>query len=200
MAEKTEQTCQQCRVTIVCRDGRDRSKRYCSVRCRRRAKWLRRRMSTRTCAQCGAPLPRVPPSRRNRQRFCSHRCARYGALQPRCCDSCGTQYRPTSAGQRWCSSCIPNYSARTRQYKYGMSQQQFAATIAQQGGGCAICGDTKNLCVDHRHGCCRAGRACQRCRRGVLCGRCNTWLAALEKDSGWLTAARRYIEERRRTA
>jgi Recombination endonuclease VII len=72
---------------------------------------------------------------------------------------------------------------------YGVTEQWYHDTLAAQDGSCAICGskDPKSngdtFHVDHDHSCCniKAGcRACDNCRRGLLCGPCNTRLGILE--------------------
>ena len=65
--------------------------------------------------------------------------------------------------------------------------------IAEQGGGCAICGrpyPEYTLNQDHAHACCNPPRSkknrakfvcCGRCNRGWLCYLCNRWaIGALE--------------------
>lgn len=42
-------------------------------------------------------------------------------------------------------------------YLYQMTPEQYDATLAEQGGACAVCkqpAGAKRLCVDHDHGCC----------------------------------------------
>jgi len=56
---------------------------------------------------------------------------------------------------------------RTRE-KRGVEEAGFAAMLARQGGGCALCGGTDRLIVDHNHA--------TNATRGILCSRCNTRL------------------------
>lgn len=49
--------------------------------------------------------------------------------------------------------------------------------------GCCICGSHKKLSVDHDH---TSGNA-----RGILCHKCNIWMAAIDAP-GWLEKALRY--------
>ncbi len=65
----------------------------------------------------------------------------------------------------------------TRAKGLGITDEGYAAMLAEQGGGCAICGSTpktRRLHVDHDHA---SGRV-----RGLLCHRCNralpTWVTA----------------------
>jgi DNA-binding CsgD family transcriptional regulator len=63
---------------------------------------------------------------------------------------------------------------------HGASLDQYDAMLTAQGGGCAICGGGnpagRALFVDHDHDCCSSRPACGRCKRGLLCVRCNTRL------------------------
>lgn len=71
----------------------------------------------------------------------------------------------------------------------GVSDEQYAAMLETQGGGCAICGatpKTRRLHVDHDH----ADKGLR--VRGLLCHRCNralpTWITR-----AWLTKAHLYL-------
>jgi hypothetical protein len=67
----------------------------------------------------------------------------------------------------------------------------YEATLAAQGGGCAICGEScptgRVLAVDHDH---VTGAV-----RGLLCAPCNWGLSRAELP-GWLDAARAYLDRR----
>lgn len=75
---------------------------------------------------------------------------------------------------------------RYRVARYGLTPEAFAALLAGQGGGCAICmtgTPARGWHVDHDHACCpTVARSCGRCVRGILCSRCNKALGAF-KDS-----------------
>jgi len=69
---------------------------------------------------------------------------------------------------------------RKRQLEiYGLTEETYMKLLADQNGGCAICGKTegnkrrKRLAVDHDH---ESGIV-----RGLLCTTCNTRLGFLEK-------------------
>lgn len=69
----------------------------------------------------------------------------------------------------------PEFRLKARlQHLYDMSIDQYAAMLKAQNGECAICktalGSKPN--VDHCH--------VSRKVRGLLCSRCNSWLAAIE--------------------
>lgn len=65
---------------------------------------------------------------------------------------------------------------------YGITPERYDEMLAEQGGGCWICGRTpeeegRALAVDHDHGCCpQQKRSCGRCVRALLCQNCNNGL------------------------
>jgi len=73
--------------------------------------------------------------------------------------------------------------------KYGITLEQYDELLAEQGGGCGICGrlprDDISLHVDHDH---LTGAI-----RGLLCFRCNNALGDFEDDYERLSAAVRYL-------
>jgi hypothetical protein len=75
---------------------------------------------------------------------------------------------------------------------FGMTVEEFEMLLAEQNGGCAICGGPpvagkKNLSVDHDH---ETGA-----NRGLLCGLCNFALCRVEQDAGWGEKALRYLHK-----
>lgn len=86
--------------------------------------------------------------------------------------------------------------AESRDYQlrqnYGITSEMYAQMMASQGGRCAICEKPqtefkRRFHVDHDH---KTGVV-----RGLLCSVCNTSLAAMEKDEGWLSKALAYLGE-----
>ena len=73
---------------------------------------------------------------------------------------------------------------------YGLTLEEYDRTLAEQGGGCAICGrpprEDSSLHVDHCH---RTSAV-----RGILCFRCNNALGDLDHDVDLLRAAVAYLE------
>jgi hypothetical protein len=63
--------------------------------------------------------------------------------------------------------------------RYGLTRERYMQLSAD---GCAACGATENLCIDHDHSCCPAGRSCGQCVRGALCKPCNTAAGYLRDD------------------
>ena len=83
---------------------------------------------------------------------------------------------------------------------YKITPEWYAATLAAQGGGCAICGSHdpgKNMarfCVDHDHACCPGTRSCGKCNRGLLCRKCNAMLGHANDSPALLRGAAAYLE------
>lgn len=78
--------------------------------------------------------------------------------------------------------------------RYHITPEQYDAMLADQGGGCALCGRMPDsngkprLHVDHDHQCCSGKTSCGSCIRGLLCGACNRLL-------GWYDARQDRIGE-----
>lgn len=80
--------------------------------------------------------------------------------------------------------------SKMRQYKYGITPEQFEKFWVVQGGSCAICRDhldrtSKQTVVDHCHS---TGLV-----RGILCKKCNTTLGWARDDVKWLESAIKYL-------
>lgn len=90
--------------------------------------------------------------------------------------------------------------AIVRKDRYGLTQDEYDALLTEQGGGCAICGETDpghsrtSMCVDHDHTCCPGERTCGKCIRGLLCGPCNNGLGRFRDDPERLRKAASYLE------
>lgn len=102
----------------------------------------------------------------------------------------------TNRGKRrkHCPSCFRD--ARMLRI-YGITPGTFKAILVEQ-GGCAVCGGTKELCVDHDH------RTLE--IRGILCTKCNTSAGSLNDDparadrlAAYLRGSKRYGEIPRQT-
>lgn len=92
-----------------------------------------------------------------------------------------------------------HHRARMLEREYGITQADYDRILAEQGGGCALCGATTvrhenlkkprgevSLHVDHDH---KTGKV-----RGILCGPCNHALGKLNDDPELLRKAADYIE------
>ena len=80
--------------------------------------------------------------------------------------------------------------------RYGLTGEQFAQLLASQGGGCAVCGGTTDLCVDHDHTCCPGRNTCGKCVRGLLCSFCNRSIGMMADSSERLRSAADYLDAR----
>lgn len=90
---------------------------------------------------------------------------------------------------RVCATCRRRgRSAGTRAVRlletYGITEEEYAALLAAQGGVCAICKGKRgyNLDVDHDHEKERQGHSPRECIRGLLCKTCNRRLLPAAKD------------------
>jgi Recombination endonuclease VII len=81
-----------------------------------------------------------------------------------------------------------NARRRAKRYKgYGISDEDYQALLARQGGLCGICRKKKRpLCVDHCH---VTGKV-----RGLLCHKCNLGLGHYDDDPVLTRAATAYLE------
>ena len=70
--------------------------------------------------------------------------------------------------------------------KYGLTPDDYASLLAAQGGGCALCGGTWGLAVDHDH---TANKV-----RGILCSPCNRALGKLGDTPESLRTVLLYLE------
>ncbi len=74
--------------------------------------------------------------------------------------------------------------------RYGITEEEYREKAARQQGTCAICGtdakgNRRNLHVDHNHTTKKV--------RDLLCARCNTGVAVLERSAEWTEAATEYL-------
>lgn len=105
------------------------------------------------------------------------RCIRCGVVK------CRSEFRKGPQADGLISHCaLCDWDAQLRRY-YQITLEEYNAKLAAQGGGCAICGKTREqqggraLSVDHSHNCPAghgAEKGCPSCVRGILCSACNT--------------------------
>ena len=111
--------------------------------------------------------------------------------------------------QSWCKKCqslnaakyitkcaakegltAKQYRRKVKLKKYGLSLEELALLLKDQGGCCAICGESeselpRDLVVDHCH-------TTQRVR-GLLCHKCNVALGGFRDDIDILASATSYL-------
>lgn len=137
-------------------------------------------------------------------------CVRCVQLKPWICGhDPETARRFDHRGRPYCHECKkawkrewrkqPSVRAREREQarnyilkrKYGISREEFDATLERQGGVCAICKTDnwggKGKAIDHSR---RTGKV-----RGILCNRCNTGLGLFLESPKRLRAAIGYLKE-----
>ena len=85
--------------------------------------------------------------------------------------------------------------------RFKMTQNQFAALLAEQGNSCAICGTQtpggryNQWHIDHDHACCSGMESCGKCVRGILCAACNFMLGAIGDSQSTLLSAITYLQK-----
>lgn len=145
-----------------------------------------------TCGKCGATKPTEAFSR-CKQGFQA------------ACKECQRAYKAAhreriADQQRARRAADPaKYSALNRMRRYGITQAQYDALLASQGGRCAICSATEpggkhgTWHIDHAHACCPGERSCGACVRGLLCHRCNIGIGHFADNTAVIAAALRYL-------
>ena len=103
--------------------------------------------------------------------------------------------RPNGLQAR-CKSC---HSDAWLAQRFNLTREQWNQMLADQGGGCAICGSTEpygrgSWHVDHDHKCCpESGKSCGECVRSLLCQGCNRGMGYFSDDPDRLLAAAAYL-------
>lgn len=94
--------------------------------------------------------------------------------------------------------CIDCKRDRRLLRSYGLTLEQYETMLAEQKGGCAICGGTNQsgraLAVDHDHNCCPAKQSCGKCVRALLCSPCNQAIGLMQDQPQRLRDAADYLE------
>lgn len=70
-------------------------------------------------------------------------------------------------------------------YKYKLSIKDNIAMRVAQNNKCAMCKENKKLCVDHNH---LTGEV-----RGLVCHRCNIFIAMVERNTQLLEKVKSYL-------
>jgi len=136
-----------------------------------------------TCVKCGQTKPL--------DSFYKHKKSRDGRQSA--CKECHREYL-----RNWQRANPDRVRASHLKRTYGMTADEYAAKLREQGGVCAVCGKTPeenggHLAVDHNHSCCPGERSCGKCVRGLLCGTCNRGIGNFRDSTELLLAAVAYL-------
>lgn len=142
----------------------------------------------------------------SRAQLAERRCSRCMTVKPReefagptapYCHPCMASY----ARDQRAANPDPLRARRDTLSRYGLTPDTFAALLASQGGRCAICQTGKpggqGWHVDHDHACHARKQACDRCRRGILCDRCNIAIGNFRDDPVIIQSALDYLAAHR---
>lgn len=192
-----ERRCAICRALML-----GNRKLYCSEQCKwkrsneaRRNKRRRANHRIANCRRCeaqwcyldGGVLPTLCPGCAENHRYCS-RCKLIKPISGFATDRRGRN--------RMCRDCHAEYSAaptareaekwRRIRATYGLTREEFEATVEAQGGHCAICDrPPKRWVVDHCHD---SGKV-----RALLCHTCNVGIGQLGDDPVRVRRALEYL-------
>lgn len=115
---------------------------------------------------------------------------------PTCRESLGIHaFGVTSRGgyELRCRACIAD-SRRIQKHGMTLGEKEY---LAEQQGGCGICGRSKpgqkGWTVDHDRSCCPGDKSCEECRRGILCQWCNNVLGYAFDSPEVLRRAAEYV-------
>lgn len=108
----------------------------------------------------------------------------------------GKHFAPASQFQRrrqFCENCkSEHHRAVLLRTKYGVTAEWYDHKLAEQGGGCAMCGQNRPskgwnfMAIDHNHA---TGEV-----RGILCAACNAAVGVIENQE-FLQRAARYLAQ-----
>lgn len=191
-------TCENCNNPFVPTNGAPRK--YCSPRCKNSAGARLRKVRNaarpaRRCHRCGETKPAA-------EFGTTHAYCRpcYNAYQRERTARLPVELKREQRRRSYAAEDPARRNANQRRGRWGLTDEDLVAMLAQQGGGCAICQATEpggrgTWHVDHDHTCCTPGkRVCGRCIRGLLCSRCNVGLGNFRDDPQLLLGAARYLD------
>ena len=89
---------------------------------------------------------------------------------------------------------LAEYKRNSTPKQYGVAPETYEEQVL-----CDVCQRPQQgrcrLAQDHKHGCCPARTACEKCRRGRLCTNCNTLLGSAHDSEEILAAAISYLQK-----
>jgi hypothetical protein len=132
--------------------------------------------------------------RKNRNRVCEKRRARYAADPELERAKSRAQYarrrqEVSQYNKKYRTENRDRIRAQKRKYAYGLNDPEYRALLKNQRGRCAICRKppgVRGLHVDHDHA--------TRKVRGLLCSKCNTGIGLLQHSPALLTKAVAYLK------
>lgn len=98
------------------------------------------------------------------------------------------------------SRCVPcraqQQAEYRREWKYGVTPDEFEEMLAVQLGACLVCGDRspRYWVVDHDHSCCPGEKSCGTCVRAVLRSHCNLALGSIRDNAETARAMSDYLQ------
>ena len=88
-------------------------------------------------------------------------------------------------------------NAAVRKHRYGITQEQYDAMLAEQNYSCAVClanfTPADKPRIDHDRNCCPTVPTCGNCLRGLLCSDCVTMARYIETRFGIMEDMFRYL-------
>lgn len=151
---------------------------------------MARRSPDKPCEWCGEMFHPY----RHTLRFCSNACSSrsqyQGCSKTANCAVCGVEFvskykRDHTGSRRWTKCCGRKCAGRLawkggpvasrRRQRYGLEPEEYESMLRRQRGMCALCQEPPpphGFYVDHCHA---TGR-----NRGLLCARCNSWIAPFD--------------------
>lgn len=129
------------------------------------------------------------------------------------------EFFPAYAGKRnglssWCRECFSKESMKIRRKNPNTKHRQRLAFLKYTHKGidpldleeliwmhpfCDACGDAlgtgNEVHIDHDHSCCPKATSCEKCRRGVLCRKCNIALGQVGESAHRLRSLADYLDK-----
>jgi hypothetical protein len=161
---------------------------------------------------CGKSKKSLHPSVKWCSRACQtqaaedRRAAKVAQAPLRTCAACGVTQVTYRWGRAVCDACKVDRRPARQEYdrkrtltRHGITQDDWDAMLARQGGVCAICqaddpaGRGRLWHIDHDHAHCPGPNGCAECFRGLLCHNCNVGLGNFKDDPALLARGIRYL-------
>ena len=159
--------CEQCGATFVSDSTR---RRFCAPACIKKAyndrQAAKRPIITLVCAHCNQPF--TARDKNSRYKYCSATCSRRAYQRD-------NREKLRTLTEK---ACHGHPKSELRQELWSIQE-----------GKCYLCEQPiadKTGTIDHDHRCCRPGRSCENCRRGLACQACNVLIGRANDDPAQL--------------